>query len=68
VCPTPLPHNLNQGHKIESIEAYGGQLYKMNATLTSVEQGVCDIGWVFHNLEAAKMPLSQWNFVPSPAG
>ena len=54
---------LNQGHKIEWREAYGGQLYKMNATLTSVEQGVTDIGWVFHNLEAAKMPLSQFGTV-----
>jgi TRAP-type transport system periplasmic protein len=35
----------------------------MNATLTSVEQGVTDIGWVFHNLEAAKMPLSQFGTV-----
>ena len=49
---------LGKGYKIEWREAYGGQLYKMNATLTSVEQGVADIGWVFHNLEAAKMPLS----------
>lgn len=51
---------LNKGYKIEWKEAYGGQLYKMNATLSSVEQGVTDIGWVFHNLEAAKMPLSQF--------
>lgn len=54
---------LNKGYKIEWREAYGGQLYKMNATLTSVEQGVTDIGWVFHNLEAAKMPLSQFGTV-----
>lgn len=54
---------LNKGYKIEWREAYGGQLYKMNATLTSVEQGVADIGWVFHNLEAAKMPLSQFTTV-----
>lgn len=40
-------------------ELYGGQLYQANATLTSVEQGITDIGWVFSYLEAAKMPLSQ---------
>ena len=50
---------LGKGYKINWREAYGGQLYKMNATLTSVEQGVADIGWVFSNLEAAKMPLTQ---------
>ncbi|HYF17518.1 MAG TPA: C4-dicarboxylate TRAP transporter substrate-binding protein [Ramlibacter sp.] len=54
---------LNKGYKVEWREAYGGQLYKMNATLTSVEQGVTDIGWVFHQLEAAKMPLSQFGTV-----
>jgi TRAP-type C4-dicarboxylate transport system substrate-binding protein len=54
---------LNKGYRIEWREAYGGQLYKMNATLTSVEQGVTDIGWVFHQLEAAKMPLSQFGTV-----
>ncbi len=54
---------LNKGYKIEWRESYGGQLYKMNATLTSVEQGVTDIGWVFHQLEAAKMPLSQFGTV-----
>lgn len=54
---------LNKGYKIEWREAYGGQLYKMNATLTSVQQGITDIGWVFHSLEAAKMPLSQFGTV-----
>ena len=54
---------LGKGYKIEWREAYGGQLYKMNATLTSVEQGVTDIGWVFHSLESAKMPLSQFGSV-----
>lgn len=44
-------------YKIAWREVYGGQLYKQNATLTSVEQGVTDIGWVFTQLEAAKMPL-----------
>jgi TRAP-type transport system periplasmic protein len=50
---------LGKGYKINWREAYGGQLYKMNATLSSVEQGVTDIGWVFGNLEGAKMPLLQ---------
>jgi len=45
-------------YKIEWREAYGGQLYKQNATLTSVEQGVTDIGWVMTQLEASKLPLS----------
>ncbi len=51
---------LNKGYKIEWREAYGGQLYKMNATLTSVGSGIADIGWVFANLESAKMPLAQF--------
>ncbi len=51
---------LGKGYKIEWRESYGGQLYRMNATLSSVEQGVADIGWVFANLEAAKMPLTQF--------
>lgn len=51
---------LGKGYKIEWKEAYGGQLYKMNATLSSVASGIADIGWVFANLEAAKMPLTQY--------
>ena len=51
---------LGKGYKIEWKEAYGGQLYKMNATLTSVGSGIADIGWVFANLESAKMPLTQF--------
>lgn len=46
-------------YKIAWNEAFGGQLYKANATLTSVEEGVTDIGWVFSFLEQAKLPLSQ---------
>src|SRR5688572_9083006 len=46
-------------YKIEWNEAFGGTLYKANATLTSVEEGVTDIGWVFSFLEVAKLPLSQ---------
>lgn len=51
---------LNKGYKIEWKEAYGGQLYKMNATLTSVGSGIADIGWVFANLESSRMPLTQF--------
>src|SRR3546814_4403063 len=51
---------LNKGYKIEWREAYGGQLFKMNATLSSVGSGIADIGWVFSQLEAAKMPLNQY--------
>jgi TRAP-type mannitol/chloroaromatic compound transport system substrate-binding protein len=46
-------------YKIEWNEAFGGQLYKANATLNSVEEGITDIGWVFSFLEAGKLPLSQ---------
>jgi TRAP-type C4-dicarboxylate transport system substrate-binding protein len=54
---------LGKGYRIEWREAYGGQLYKANATLSSVEQGVTDIGWVFHNLESARLPLNQFGTV-----
>lgn len=50
---------LGKGYTIEWQEAYGGQLYKANATLSSVADGIVDIGWVFSNLEGAKQPLSQ---------
>jgi TRAP-type C4-dicarboxylate transport system substrate-binding protein len=46
-------------YKIAWNEAFGGSLYKANATLTSVEEGVTDVGWVFSFLEGAKLPLSQ---------
>lgn len=46
-------------YKINWNEAFGGSLYKANATLTSVEDGITDIGWVFSFLEPAKLPLSQ---------
>lgn len=46
-------------YEIEWQEAFGGQLYNAGATLSAVEDGVTDIGWVFSYLEAASMPLSQ---------
>ncbi len=50
---------LDKGYSIQWQEAYGGQLYKANATLSSVADGIVDIGWVFSNLEGSKQPLSQ---------
>lgn len=49
----------NGSYAIDWQEAFGGTLYRANATLTSVEEGITDIGWVFSYLEGAKMPLSQ---------
>lgn len=46
-------------YKIEWQEAFGGQLYRANATLSSVTEGVTDVGWVFSFLEVATLPLSQ---------
>lgn len=46
-------------YEINWNEAFGGTLYKANATLSSVEEGITDVGWVFSMLEPAKLPLSQ---------
>lgn len=46
-------------YKIQWTEAYAGQLYGANATLTSVRDGIADMGWVFSYLEGSRMPLSQ---------
>jgi len=46
-------------HKIVWREAYNGVLYKANATLSSVSEGIADMGWVFSNLEGARQPLLQ---------
>lgn len=46
-------------YKIAWNEAFGGQLYKATETLSSVEDGITDVGWVFSFLEEAKLPLSQ---------
>jgi TRAP-type C4-dicarboxylate transport system substrate-binding protein len=45
--------------RIEWNEVPGGTPYKDNATLTSAEEAVTDVGWVFSFLEPAKLPLSQ---------
>lgn len=44
--------------KIEWNEAYGGQLYKFNATLSAVQDGITDIGWVGTVFESSKMQLA----------
>jgi len=45
-------------YKIDWQEAFGGQLYNAGATLTSVGDGVTDIGWVFVAAESSRMPLN----------
>lgn len=45
-------------YEIRFQESYGGQLYKNNATLSSVAEGIVDIGWVFSPLEGARLPLN----------
>lgn len=51
---------LGKGHRIVWREAYAGQLFKINATLSSVDQGVTDISLVFSTLEPSKLPLTQF--------
>lgn len=52
-------------YRIEWNEAYGGVLYNFENTLTAVEQGVTDFGWVGTLWEPAKMPLQNiWTAVP----
>ncbi|SNY98293.1 C4-dicarboxylate TRAP transporter substrate-binding protein [Halomonas sp. hl-4] len=46
-------------YQVNWTEAYAGQLYGTNATLTSIQDGIADIGWVFSYLEGSRMPLSQ---------
>lgn len=46
-------------YRIDWQEAFGGTLYRANATLSSVEDGITDVGWVFSMLEGGQMPLSQ---------
>lgn len=46
-------------YEINWTEAYAGQLYGVNATLTSVQDGIADVGWVFSYLEPSRMPLAQ---------
>jgi len=60
-----------QGNKyqIRWREGYGGTLYKANATLSSVSDGIVDIGWVFSTLEGSKLPLAQvGNYTPGTTG
>lgn len=60
-----------QGNKyqIKWREGYGGTLYKANATLSSVGEGITDIGWVFSTAEGSKLPLAQvGNYTPGTTG
>ncbi|MCH4562198.1 C4-dicarboxylate TRAP transporter substrate-binding protein [Halomonas sp. EGI 63088] len=50
---------LDLDYRINWQESYGGKLYKANATLSSVSQGIVDIGWVFSTLEGSRQPLTQ---------
>ncbi|MBX3611803.1 MAG: C4-dicarboxylate TRAP transporter substrate-binding protein [Hydrogenophaga sp.] len=52
---------LGPGWSTQISEFYGGQLYKMNASLTSVSDGIADIGWVLAPAEPARLPLSQFS-------
>ena len=40
-------------------EAFGGQLYRANATLNSIGDGITDLGWVFIGMETSALPLMQ---------
>jgi TRAP-type transport system periplasmic protein len=53
--------SLGPGWSVEWSEFYGGQLYKMNASLTSVADGIADIGWVLAASEASRLPLAQFS-------
>jgi TRAP-type C4-dicarboxylate transport system substrate-binding protein len=46
-------------YKIKWREAYGGQLYKSNASITSLQDGIADLGQVFTAVEPSRLPLSQ---------
>lgn len=49
------------GRGIQWSEFYGGQLYKMNAALSSVSEGIVDVGWVLNVAEPSRLPLSQFS-------
>lgn len=56
-------------YQIEWQRGYGGTLYKANATLTSIGDGITDIGWVFSSIEGSRLPLSQvGNYTPAVTG
>lgn len=52
---------LGRGLSIHWRELYGGQLYKMNAALSSVSDGITDLGWVLSSVEPARLPLLQFS-------
>jgi TRAP-type transport system periplasmic protein len=46
-------------YKITWREAYNGQLFKSNASVTSLQDGITDLAWVFVIAEGSRLPLSQ---------
>ena len=52
---------LGRGLSIQWRELYGGQLYKMNAALSSVSDGITDLGWVLSSVEPARLSLLQFS-------
>lgn len=46
-------------YKINWREAYNGQLFKANGSITSLQDGIADMGHVFVAVEGARLPLAQ---------
>jgi len=46
-------------YRINWREAYNGQLFKSNASVTSLQDGITDLAWVFVIFEGSRMPLAQ---------
>jgi len=46
-------------YKINWREAYNGQLFKANASITSLQDGISDMGHVFVAVEGTRLPLAQ---------
>lgn len=46
-------------YKINWREAYNAQLFKSNASITSLQDGITDLAWVFVIFEGSRMPLAQ---------
>lgn len=46
-------------YRLDFTEAYSGQLYKANETVTALSDGLADIGWVFSLVESSRLPLTQ---------
>jgi len=46
-------------YRINWREAYNGQLFKANASITSLQDGIADMGHVFVTVEGTRLPLAQ---------